>query len=75
MSERFGFQCPECGKGEVEETVVKNFPTKYMNKPFKVAKAIIGICNQCGAKVFDPTERRKWILQFKKEIRKARKGK
>jgi DNA-binding transcriptional regulator YiaG len=59
--EKFGYICPECGKGTIKETTVINCQTKINNYPFIVPKAIVGVCDSCGAKNFDPQERERWV--------------
>lgn len=65
---RFGYQCPECGKGIVRQKEFLNYETKVENYPFVVPRAIIGVCDSCESKHFDPQERQRWIYLFKKEL-------
>lgn len=65
---KFGYRCPECGKGTVRQQEFLNYKTKVENYPFVVSKAIIGVCDVCGCKNFDPQERQRWIELYKKEL-------
>lgn len=65
---KFGYKCPECGKGYVRPKEFVNYKTKIDNQLFIVPKAIIGVCDVCEAKNFDPQERRRWICLFNEEL-------
>lgn len=65
---KFGYKCPECGKGIVKEKEILNYKTKIDNYPFIVPKAIIGICDTCGCKNFDPEERQRWVDLYRKHL-------
>ena len=56
----FEFICQECGKGNVEARVLSEFETRVRGNPFTIKDAVIGICNKCGARFFDPNETRRW---------------
>ena len=65
---KFGYKCPDCGRGVVRPKEFLNYNTKVDNHPFTIPQAIIGVCDICGAKNFDPQERRRWIDLFNKEL-------
>lgn len=64
---KFGYGCPECGKGVIEPQEFLNYKTKVKNCPFIVPKAIIGVCNICKCKIFNAKERQRWENLYKKE--------
>lgn len=64
----FNYICEECGKGKVRETIFENFRTKIKGYPFVVDKAIIGICDQCGAKHFASSETKRWEELYYKDL-------
>ena len=66
--EKFGYQCPECGKGTVRQKEFLNYKTKIENCPFTIPRAIIGVCNMCGRKNFDPQEQQRWADLYKKAL-------
>ncbi len=57
---RFGYKCQECGQGTVHEKVFHEYQTKLKGLPFTVDDARIGVCDQCGARHFDPNETVRW---------------
>ena len=61
---KFGYKCPECGKGVIRRRKIKNYKTKFWNIAFVVPFAHIGVCSACKRKNFDPTERRRWERLF-----------
>jgi putative zinc finger/helix-turn-helix YgiT family protein len=70
--EKFGYKCPECGKGVVKGGAFTNYNVKINNYPFVIPTAIIGVCDSCGAKNFDPQERERWADLYKTELEKNR---
>lgn len=60
----FEIPCPECKDGMVRTTRVLNYKTKIKGYPFIVDEAFIGICDQCGAKVFAAQETDRWEQLF-----------
>jgi len=64
----FNYICQECGKGTVREKVFDNYRTKIKGYPFVVDKAVIGVCDQCEAKHFDPNETKRWEEQYNKYL-------
>ena len=60
----FNYICEECGKGIVKKKVFEDYKTKIKGYPFVVDKAIIGICDQCGARHFDANETKRWRKNF-----------
>lgn len=56
----FGYKCEECGQGTVRERVFHEYQTKLKGYPLTVKNARIGVCDQCGAKHFDPNETVRW---------------
>jgi putative zinc finger/helix-turn-helix YgiT family protein len=64
----FNYICEECGKGTVKEKVFENYRTKIKGYPFVVDKAVIGVCDQCGAKHFDSNETKRWEDLYNKDL-------
>jgi putative zinc finger/helix-turn-helix YgiT family protein len=64
----FNYICEECGKGTVREKVFENYRTRIKGYPFVVDKAVIGICDQCGAKHFDSNETKRWEYLYNKDL-------
>src|SRR4030042_1206303 len=64
----FNYICEECGKGTVKEKVFENYQTKIKGYPFVVDKAVIGVCDQCGAKHFDANETKRWEELYNKDL-------
>jgi putative zinc finger/helix-turn-helix YgiT family protein len=62
----FGYNCPECGKGTVRETVVRDFVTAFERIPFVVPEAVIGICDVCGERVYNVAEYERWQALFRR---------
>jgi putative zinc finger/helix-turn-helix YgiT family protein len=60
----FNFLCEECGKGKVRKHTIQNFATRIRGYPFVVPAAVVGVCDNCGAQVFDPQEMRHWSELF-----------
>lgn len=56
----FGYKCQECGKGTVLEQIFQGYKTKLRGLPLTVDDARIGVCDQCGARHFDPSETIRW---------------
>jgi putative zinc finger/helix-turn-helix YgiT family protein len=57
---RFGYACPECGKGTVQATKIQNYKTRIKGYPFVVDEAVIGICDNCDARHFSAQETKRW---------------
>lgn len=64
----FDYICQECGKGTVRSKTFHNYHTKIRGYPFVVNKAIIGVCDKCGAKHFDANETERWEEIYHKEL-------
>lgn len=64
----FNYICEECGKGTVKEKLFENYRTKIKGYPFVVDKAVIGICDNCGAKHFDANETKRWEELYNKDL-------
>lgn len=64
----FDFLCEECGKGTIRGRTVQNFATKVRGYQFVVPIAVVGVCDNCGAQVFDPQEVRRWDEFFTKDL-------
>lgn len=64
----FNYICEECGKGTVKEKVFENYQTKIKGYPFVVSEAVIGVCDNCGAKHFDSTETKHWEEFYQKDL-------
>ena len=62
----FGYSCPECGKGTVRETVIRDFVTAFERIPFVVPEAVIGVCDACGERVFNVAEYERWQALFRR---------
>jgi len=58
--ELFEYACPECGRGMVQTTHTHNYRTKIKGYPFVVDEAVIGVCDQYGARSFAPEETKRW---------------
>jgi hypothetical protein len=62
----FGYTCPMCGKGVVQETTMKDFTVRFLNgeeeasEQFTVPEASVGICDACGEQCFDAKEYKRW---------------
>ena len=56
----FGIPCPECGKGTIEPVRFQNYKTKVKAYPFVVPEVIVGVCDTCNARAFDPRETKRW---------------
>ncbi len=56
----FGYKCQECGKGMVREHIFHGYKTKLKGLPLTVDDARIGVCDQCAARHFDPSETMRW---------------
>ena len=61
---RFGYACPECGKGTVQATKIQNYKTKIKGYPFVVDEATIGICDNCSARHFSAHETKRWEERY-----------
>lgn len=68
----FEYNCPECGIGIVRTTRVQNYKTKIKGYPFVVDEAIIGICDNCKAKHFVPSETKHWEELFYRSLEQRR---
>ena len=68
----FGYTCPECGKGKLQERVIPEYHTEIKGYPFIVKKAHIGICNQCGYEYLAACETDKWEKMFEKDHKDIR---
>ncbi len=60
----FEYACPECGRGTVQTRRILNYKTKIKGYPFVVDEALIGECDQCGARSFAPQETKRWEELF-----------
>ncbi len=60
----FEYPCPECGKGVVHTTRIRNYKTKIKGYPFVVDEALIGVCDHCQSKHFAPEESERWEELF-----------
>lgn len=63
----FEYICETCGKGTVRDREVKDFETRIDGVRFIVARAVIGICDNCGSRHFNAKE---WKLWRKELLRK-----
>lgn len=60
----FDYACPECEQGRVQARRILNYKTKIRGYPFVVDEALIGECDQCGARSFAPQETQRWEELF-----------
>ena len=60
----FNYICEECGRGTVKKKVFEDYQTKIKGYPFVIDKAVIGVCDQCGARHFDANETKRWRKNF-----------
>ena len=67
-AEMFEYTCPECGRGTVLTTRIHNYKTKIKGYPFVVDEALIGECDECGARSFDPEETKRWEELFSRSL-------
>ena len=64
----FDYACPECEQGRVQARRILNYKTKIRGYPFVVDEALIGECDQCGARSFAPQETQRWEELFTKSL-------
>lgn len=68
----FEYKCNKCGQGVVRANKVRKYETKIDGIPFSVENALIGICDQCGAKYFNARETKRWRnLFFQKHLQQG----
>jgi DNA-binding transcriptional regulator YiaG len=67
----FGYKCQECGQGTVREQVFHGYKTRLKGLPLTVDDARIGVCDQCGARHFDPSETMRWRTLVDQKYAKA----
>jgi len=60
----FGYKCDKCGKGIVRTRQFQSYETKIDGIPFTIENAVIGVCDQCGARYFNAREIKKWRESF-----------
>ncbi len=60
--------CPLCGKGTVKAKVIRNYKTRIRGYPFVVPQACIGVCDQCGERIFTAKETQRWEELFDKYL-------
>lgn len=68
----FGYPCQEqCQelRGTVRAHVIPNYSTRVHGVPFVVERAVIGICDRCGAEHFAASEVKRWAKLFEEEHR------
>ena len=68
MIKMFEYACPECGRGTMQTRQILNYKTKIKGYPFVVDEALIGECDQCGARSFAPEETRRWEELFSRSL-------
>lgn len=56
----FNYICEECRKGMVRPKEITDYETKIDGYPFIVAKATVGICDECGAEYINAKEWQRW---------------
>ena len=64
----FNYICEECRKGTVRPKEITNYKTKFDGYPFIVDKAIVGICDECGAKYINAKEHKRWKELYTKSL-------
>ncbi|HIC90880.1 MAG TPA: helix-turn-helix domain-containing protein [Syntrophaceae bacterium] len=64
----FHYTCEECGKGTVIPMEFKGYKTRIKGYPFVVDQAIIGVCENCGARHFSARETKRWEELFNKKL-------
>jgi len=64
----FDFLCEDCGKGTIRKRTIQNLATKIRGYPYVVPAAVVGVCDNRGAQVFDPVELRRWDKLFTAEL-------
>ncbi len=52
----------------VQTTHIHNYKTKIKGYPFVVDEAVIGVCDQCGARSFAPEETKRWDELFSRSL-------
>lgn len=67
------YLCESCGKGQVQQTKVKNFEVKLFDCPFTIKTANIEVCDHCGEKSYDAKELHRWQNLYKKWEEKTNK--
>jgi DNA-binding transcriptional regulator YiaG len=60
----FEYKCDKCGQGVVKAKKVRKHNTKIDGIPFSVENAVIGVCNNCGAKYYNARETKRWRDAF-----------
>jgi putative zinc finger/helix-turn-helix YgiT family protein len=68
----FEYPCPECGRGVVETTKIRNYKTKIKGYPFIVDEALMGICTHCKTENFAPEETERWERLFYQTLEERR---
>jgi putative zinc finger/helix-turn-helix YgiT family protein len=64
QADLFAYPCPECGRGGVHTTRIRNYRTKVKGYPFVVEEALVGVCGHCQAESFAPEETQRWEAAF-----------
>lgn len=64
----FEYTCPECGRGTMRTTRVRNYKTKIKGYPFIVDEALIGVCDHCRTEDFAPEETARWEDLFYRSL-------
>jgi len=68
----FEYKCDKCGQGAVKANKVRKYETKIDGIPFSVENAVIGVCDQCGAKYFNARETKRWRdVFFREQLQKG----
>ena len=52
----------------VQTAHIHNYKTKIKGYPFVVDEAVIGVCDQCGARSFAPEETKRWDELFSRSL-------
>lgn len=68
MKTMFNYICEECGKGTVKAKVFDNYRIKIRGYPFVIDNAVVGVCEQCGAKHFNANETKRWEELYNKDL-------
>lgn len=60
----FGYKCEKCKQGVVTASKIRQYDTKIDGIPCSIENAVIGVCDQCGAKYFNARETKSWRNAF-----------
>jgi putative zinc finger/helix-turn-helix YgiT family protein len=61
-------KCPSCGVNKMKEKIISEFHTKLGGVPFVASNAKILECEQCGERIFDAKEIKRWEKELQKQL-------